>query len=106
MSEEAVSTPTEKKKTPIGVLILWITLFLVSGTWARSFSESSCISLVCEAYRPRYQTPSIGRYGQTENFQKPWFSNFIMFFGMSFLFIGFEVRHLLRTSRLDQCLQD
>ncbi|KAM7453658.1 hypothetical protein BLSTO_05593 [Blastocystis sp. subtype 1] len=90
MSEEAVSTPTEKKKTPIGVLILWITLFLVSGTCSLIFGKLL------------YQTPSIGRYGQTENFQKPWFSNFIMFFGMSFLFIGFEVRHLLCTSHQEQ----
>ena len=39
MSEEAVSTPTEKKKTPIGVLILWITLFLVSGTCSLIFGK-------------------------------------------------------------------
>ena len=39
----------------------------------------------------RYQTQSIGRDGQYHHFEKPWFSNFIMFLGMSFLFFKFEV---------------
>ena len=38
-----------------------------------------------------YQSQSIGRDGQLHQFEKPWFSNFIMFFGMTFLLMKFEV---------------
>ena len=38
-----------------------------------------------------YQSQSIGRDGQLHHCEKPWFSNFIMFFGMTFLLMKFEV---------------
>ena len=48
--------------------------------------DIAILSIMC-----RYQTQSIGRDGQYHHFEKPWFSNFIMFLGMSFLFFKFEV---------------
>ena len=48
--------------------------------------------------RCRYQSEAIGRDGQMHHFEKPWFSNFIMFFGMSFLLAKFEVGCKQETS--------
>ena len=64
------------------VLNLW---YLLPNLWKVAV-DSSILAIIC-----RYQTQSIGRDGQYHHFEKPWFSNFIMFLGMSFLFFKFEV---------------
>ena len=51
----------------------------------------NCCIIFYVGLRSSYQTESIGRDGQYHHFEKPWFSNFIMFFGMTFLFFKFEV---------------
>ena len=51
----------------------------------------AAVNLIFYGVTHSYQTQSIGRDGQYHHFEKPWFSNFIMFLGMSFLFFKFEV---------------
>lgn len=96
MSETEVQMPPQKKKVGSGVLAFWISLFLISGTCSLIFGKLLYffpLGIMCS-----YQTQSIGRDGQLHHFEKPWFSNFIMFLGMSFLFCRFEVDHLFSWS--------
>ena len=88
MSETEVQTSAQKQKASTGVLAFWISLFLISGTCSLIFGKLL------------YQTQSIGRDGQLHHFEKPWFSNFIMFLGMSFLFCRFEINACINDKKI------
>ena len=89
MSEGEQTTSGAPAKVSSVRLVSYIALFLVSGTCSLIFGKLLYAFLFCVIYR--YQTQSIGRDGQYHHFEKPWFSNFIMFFGMCMLFMKFEV---------------
>ena len=85
-------------------LVSYISLFLISGTCSLIFGKLLYAFFFDVIYR--YQTQSIGRDGQYHHFEKPWFSNFIMFFGMCLLFMKFEVNPEVVLDVVDYCLQE
>lgn len=81
------SAPTVKKS----VIFAYIVLFLITGTCSLIFGKILYLSLHL-FHPPSYQTTAVGKPGtEPHHFEKPWFSNLIMFFGMSFLLMAFEV---------------
>ena len=82
-----------KKKGSIWTIMFYITLFLISGTCSLIFGKF--LYYWYSEFILRYQSEAIGRDGKLHHFEKPWFSNFIMFFGMSFLLAKFEVRSVV-----------
>lgn len=91
MSEAEQKPAGSPAKASTVKLITYISLFLISGTCSLIFGKL-LYQLSCSLIYS-YQTESIGRDGQLHHFEKPWFSNFIMFFGMTMLFMKFEVSY-------------
>lgn len=93
MEGTEVQNVATKKKGSVWTIGFYITLFLISGTCSLIFGKFLYYLSVWFIFR--YQSEAIGRDGKLHHFEKPWFSNFIMFFGMSFLLAKFEVRFVV-----------